>query len=59
MKIQSAKSKMGNPIGQMTCFLPQIKMHEKKVGVKGEEIERELDISTKCDVHNLSGFWFK
>lgn len=49
--IQAGKSRMENSIGQMTWFLPQIhRMKSKKVRGKGEDTERELDISAKCHV---------
>lgn len=42
---------MENSIGQMTWFLPQIHgMKSKKVTGKGEDTERELDISAKCHI---------
>ena len=42
---------MENSIGQMTWFLPRIhRMKRKKVRGKGEDTERELDVSPNCQV---------
>ena len=42
---------MEDYVGQMTWFLPQTHGTERKtVREKGEDIERELDMSTKCHV---------